>query len=111
MDYEIEKLNRVQAGEATSLLGKNGIEITVDRILSSRCLVATNENEEIIAFAQVAGQDRADVFYFIKLSKKKKTEIKASFFSVIFSKKTWESESHVKTGIAEKQRQWMFPGG
>jgi hypothetical protein len=111
MDYEIEKLNKVQAGEAVSLLAKNGIEKTVDDILASKCLVATNENEEIIAFAEVTGQDKASVFYFIDIGKRKKIEIKGKFFSMIFSKKTWESEKYVRTGITQQQRSWMFPGG
>jgi len=111
MDYEIGKLNQVQAKKVYLLLEKIGIEKTVNEILTSRCLVATNENEEIVSFAEATGQDKADVYYFKDFSRGEKTKIKTSFFAVIFNKKTWENEMHTRTGSVRQEAPYMFPGG
>ena len=115
MNYEIGKLNLGQAEEVGVLLAKKGIKKTANEILASRCLEATDENGGIMALAEATGQDKATVYYFEELSKKKKKRIKASFFSIIFRKQTWESDGPIKacgeTEIVENHDGYMFPGG
>lgn len=112
LQFEIEKPNRMQAIVASNLLRELiGVRKRVDEILSSRCLVAVNQNGKIIALAEAPEQDKAEIYHFKRqLSVKEKNRIKNSFFSVIFSKLTWGTEIIVKTGIMSQQAGYMFPG-
>jgi hypothetical protein len=110
LQHIIEKPNEMQASTAVSLLRTVGVKKMIGEILSSRCLLAVDQDGKIIALAETIGQDKANVYYFKKFGIREKKRIRNSFFSVIFSELTWASEIHVETGAVKRQAAYMFPG-
>lgn len=110
MELEIKKPDRIQAAEASRSLKKEGVNMTVERIMSSRCLVAVNDDDEVISFARYIRQDEADVFHFRTIGRKEKNRIKVRFFSIIFSQETWKEEEEAVQDSVRQGNEYMFPG-
>lgn len=94
---KIEKINQVEAPKVLRLLQSKGIKKTIEEILSNRCLIAIDENGDIISFAEAPRQDCVVIVHFRQeLSRKKKSRIKVAFVSIIFSIPYWKKEIREK---------------
>jgi len=98
LEFQIMTMDNETAIEVSNLLKRIGITKGASDIFYEECLIAINGDDEIIAFAENISPkkeiNRAEIFYFQKLSRKQKSRIKVSFFNIIFSRKFWRKNKN-----------------
>ncbi len=113
LEFNIMPTDNETAIEASDLLKTIGVIRDASSLFHGECLVAIN-GYDIIALAENVSPakniNRANVFYFQKMKKKHKSEIKVAFFNIIFNRRFWlrnKNSGNFKENFS-REKEYMF---
>lgn len=115
-EFEIKKVDNSYAQRIQSLLASKNITRKIRYLLQEKCLIAIDNNDTVIAFAEniPTGKNpiHTEIVYFTKDGKKKKSRIKVALLEAITSKKFWPKKIPAEKLDPPrlKQSTYMFPG-